>query len=346
MPRQGDVHVCQAEGFGTVLNQDVAQARDEALIDARRRALEQVAGVQVEADTLTRNQMLFDQLVRTQTRGVIQSDRVVEEAPTGDGRYRVRIEAWVKGGDVQDRLEAVLADLSVIVIVPERNLDQPLAKVEDEIVARLGRDYDVRDREHVAKVAARDQAIALLKGDEQRARELGLKFLANVIVVGEASARVSQRSSGIVSAYARVSARVIEAETGRVIGSVSLSQIRGFAADEVTAGERALGAAARQAAGQVRAALDAYARRKERQIEVRVRKLPSVDVYRRFKAYLDKLRWVSGVTEVGYAAGEAVIQITYPEKTLYLATRIASDESRRYRVIEFERSRILVEYRP
>ena len=48
-PRQNDIHICQTEGFGTILNQDVAQARDEAFIDARRRALEQVAGIHVEA---------------------------------------------------------------------------------------------------------------------------------------------------------------------------------------------------------------------------------------------------------------------------------------------------------
>lgn len=63
-PRQGEVHVCQAEGFGTIPAQDVAQARDKGLIDARRRALEQVAVVQVDAETITRNQALFDQLVR------------------------------------------------------------------------------------------------------------------------------------------------------------------------------------------------------------------------------------------------------------------------------------------
>ena len=46
---KGELNVCQTEGFGTILNNDTAQARDEALIDARRRALEHVAGVQVDA---------------------------------------------------------------------------------------------------------------------------------------------------------------------------------------------------------------------------------------------------------------------------------------------------------
>src|SRR5205085_11681208 len=83
--KQADVYACRTEGYGSILNDDKAQARDEAMIDARRRALEQVAGVQVEAETITKNQALFDQLVRTSTKGIIQYDRVLEEAPTNDG---------------------------------------------------------------------------------------------------------------------------------------------------------------------------------------------------------------------------------------------------------------------
>src|SRR5437899_5185868 len=120
--QQGDVHVCEAEGFGTVFGNDVAQARDEALIDAGRRALEQVAGVQVDAETITRNQVLFDQLIRTQSRGIIQAQRVLDEGRLPDGRYRVRIEAWVKAGEVQEKLESLVSELSLVVIVPEQNL--------------------------------------------------------------------------------------------------------------------------------------------------------------------------------------------------------------------------------
>jgi hypothetical protein len=346
-PRQGDIHVCQAEGFGTILAQDVAQARDEGLIDARRRALEQVAGVQVDAETITRNQALFDQLVRTQTRGLIQSDRVLEEGPTGDGRYRVRIEAWVKAGEVQERLESLVSELSLVVVLTEQNLGQPQAQpvVENEVVSRLvGSGYRVLDHAHVSRLAARDQLAALLRGDEQAAREIGLRFLSNLIVIGQATTRISQNTQGIVSAYARVTARVIEAETGRVIANVSLDQVRGFARDETSAGERALAGAGKPAAEQLLQALDGYFKRKERRIDVRLRRLPSLDEYRRAKAFLEKQRWVTGVVEGGYAADESLLTLLYPEKTLYLAARIGREP--RFRLLEFDRSRILLEYRP
>jgi hypothetical protein len=52
---------------------------------------------------------------------------------------------------------------------------------------------------------------------------------------------------------------------------------------------------------------------------------------------------VSGVEEGGYAPDDAIIRLTYPEKTLYLASRM--EREARYRLVEFDRNRILVEFR-
>ena len=345
--QQGDLHVCEAEGFGTVFGGDLAQARDEALIDASRRALEQVAGVQVDAETITRNQALFDQLIRTQSRGIIQSVDVLEEGKLPDGRYRVRVSARVKAGEVKDKLESLVSELALVVLIPEQNFGQPTAQpiVENEVVSRLEESgYRVLDYATLQKLAKRDQVAALLRGDEQAAREIGLKFLSNLIVIGQATTRFSQRNNGIVSAYARVTARAIESETGRIIANVSLDQVRGFGRSAETAGETALGNAKKAAAEQLVQKLDAYFKKKERRIEVRVKSLPSVDEYRRAKAFLEKQRWVSGVEEAGYAPEVSVITLVYPEKTLYLASRLGREP--RYKLLEFDRVRILMEYRP
>lgn len=344
--KQADVYACRTDGFGTVLNEDRAQARDEAIIDARRRALEQVAGVQVEAETIVKNQALFDQLVRTSTTGIIQYDRVLQEGLTNDGRFQVKLEAFVKAGDVQQRLESLVSETSILVMIPELNAGQIQSQpvVENEIVSKLvDGGYRVLDYSQVQKVAQQAQTAAVLRGDKQAAQEMGLKFLSNLIVVGEASARFSQNNQGLVSAYARVTARAIEADTGRVVANISLDRIRGFARDEIGAGEDALARARKPAADQLAQALDGYFKKKERQLEVRIKKLPTLDEYRRAKALLEKQRWVGGVTEGPFSEDESVIMVTYPEKTLYLATRVGREP--RYKVLEFDRNRILVEFR-
>jgi hypothetical protein len=339
--QQGEVHVCEAEGFGTIINNDVAQARDEARIDVGRKALEQVAGIQVDAETITRNQVLFDQLVRTQSRGLVETLDVLEEGKLADGRYRVRGSVRVKATEVQERIESLVSELSLVVLIPEQNLGTPSGQpiVENEIVSRLVEaGYRVLDFATVQKLTKRDQMAALLRGDEQVAREIGLKFLSNLIVIGQAT------NQGILSAHARVTARAIESETGRVVANVSLDQIRGFGGSPEAAGERALVNAAKPSAERLLQALDAFFKRKERRIDVRVRNLPNLDEYRRAKAFLEKQRWVSDVAEGGFAGEVSVITLTYPEKTLYLASRLGQDP--RYRLLEFDRSRILMEYKP
>lgn len=343
---EGPVHVCRVVGFGTVINADTSGARDEALIDARRRALEQAAGVEVDAETITHNKLLFDQMVRTKVGGLVHSDRVLEEGLTDTGQFRVKIEAWVKTGEVQERVGALLSELSIVVVVPEQNLgqaqSQPLA--ENELVTRLVESgFRVLDHAQVRRIAKRDQVAALLRGDENAVRDIGLRFMSNLLVTGEATTRFSQNNQGIVSAICRITARVVEAETARVVANVSVTE-RGFAANATTAGENALAAGGKRAAEHVLQALDGYFKRKDRRIEVRVRRLPSLDEYRRAKAFIEKQRWVTAVAEGGYSADESVLVLTYPEKTLYLAARIGREQ--RYRLVEFDRGRILVEYRP
>lgn len=345
---RGEIHACVAEGFAPIVNNDLSQARDEAIADAQRKALEQVSGVWVDAETITKNRMLFDELVRTKTRGVVRNTNVLEAGKTPDGEFRVKLEAWVKAADVQERLPDLVSELSLVVLVPEQNggRSQTQPVVENEIVTKLTEaNYRVLDPVHLQRIAQRDQLAARLRGDERTARELGLRFLANLIVVGEATAQPSQSTQGIVSAHARVTARIIEAETGRIIqgGNVSLAQVRGFAQNAGTAGERALEAAAKPAGERLLQALDAYFKRKERRVEVRIKGLPSLDEYRGAKAFFEKLRWVSGAAEGGYSRDESLIVLTYPEKILYLAARIR--EEKRYRLLEFDRNRILVEYR-
>jgi hypothetical protein len=110
------------------------------------------------------------------------------------------------------------------------------------------------------------------------------------------------------------------------------------------AGQNALTAGGRKAADELLQRLDQYFKRKDRRIEVRIRRLPSLDEYRRAKAFLEKQRWVTGVAEGGYSTDESVLTLTYPEKTLYLAARIGREQ--RYRLVEFDRGRVLVEFRP
>ena len=79
----------RAEGFGTIIDGDVAQAKSRAEADARVRALQKAVGVYVEAETLVQNEILLDTAVRDKTAGFIQNYRVLSEGKANAGTYRV-----------------------------------------------------------------------------------------------------------------------------------------------------------------------------------------------------------------------------------------------------------------
>ena len=102
----GDAHkTVTVEGVGAIVGGDLARARDEAVVDAYRRALE-AAGVSVSSRTTVENfQVLIDQITANAS-GYIRSLTVLSEH--GEGRlYRVRIRAVVVDGDLTGDSQAL-----------------------------------------------------------------------------------------------------------------------------------------------------------------------------------------------------------------------------------------------
>jgi hypothetical protein len=343
---QAEVRTVQAEGYGSIIGGDTAQARDEAIIDARVRALEQVAGVFVDARTLVENEMLLDSMVRDRTQGLVTSYRVLKEGPTGDGRYRVVVEARVSPEDVKEKLQGLSSDFAIVVMVQETNLGRPHGPpiVENSIITKLVEaGYRVADPGQVLKVRERDRMKALLENDLDAIKAIAGRFLANLLVMGRALSEPSQVTQGILSARARVSVRVVEAETGRILVNREMGDIRGFDLAQDRAGQKALRAAGEAITEYLLEQLDQHFKRKERTVEVRVRGLASVEELQAFKNLLQSLRWVSDIQEKVYDPKESLVVLRYPEKTLYLAGRIGRE--RGYRVVYFDRTRIVIDAR-
>lgn len=72
-------------------------ARRAALVDAYRQVVEQVAGVQVDANTTVEMAMTTNDTIRTQVSGVIRGYKIVKENMTSDGAYEVTIEVPMFG---------------------------------------------------------------------------------------------------------------------------------------------------------------------------------------------------------------------------------------------------------
>lgn len=101
----------EAQGAATIHNNMVDVARDKAIDNAQREAVEKAVGVMVSSFTEVENyQVKMDQIL-SESHGFISTYKVLDEKREGN-QYRVTIEADVSVNRLKDKLEAVNLILS------------------------------------------------------------------------------------------------------------------------------------------------------------------------------------------------------------------------------------------
>lgn len=113
----------EVEGVAAVVNEDVAIARDRAIDDAKRKAVEQVAGAHVSAETITENFQLVEDKIYSRASGFVRKYEILSELEDEGGVYRVKVKATVDTRAVADNLDQIFAvKPRVIVMVAEQNV--------------------------------------------------------------------------------------------------------------------------------------------------------------------------------------------------------------------------------
>ncbi|MBN1424832.1 hypothetical protein JXA88_09775 [Candidatus Fermentibacteria bacterium] len=344
--------IVEAEGVGTILSGDIAQARDEAIIDARVRALEQAVGVLVDAETLVQNELLLAATVRNTSSGLITAYKILEEGPdAAAGLYKVKISATVDKASLETGIKSNLtANMTVVVQIDEdmagETVPDPL--VESEVVeALVNAGYDVRDREQITELRRRDSELSRIKGDVEEAQVIGLRFLSNLVIKGTSRTTVHENTTeyasdiSLPSAHARVTCRMVEVETGRIIGQEQLQRVKDFGQDPIDASEKALIRAAPQMVAKVMAWMNSeYLVQKMQTVTVEAADLPDMASFRKLVNLVEKQRWVEGVEPGVFKNGGGTVTLHYPEKLVYLATGI--DRHSEFRLTTMDDRKIVV----
>ncbi|MCR4401167.1 MAG: hypothetical protein NUW12_00055 [Firmicutes bacterium] len=220
-----------AEGVGAVTGGGVARARDEALRDAYRVAVEQGAGVSVASRTDMSDFTVFYDRVVSQAGGYVQSYQIVGDYwQTPDGLVHVKIRARVVRGDIRSDVQAlgILIDMmgnpTIMVLVDEKNLNSPLATsiAETKLIERLSAvRYHLVDRRQVEAIKASDMAKRAMQGDIEAAVTLGERFAADIVVFGDVNSKflTSTRSGNFTfqSCMAFGTFRAVLTQTGQII---------------------------------------------------------------------------------------------------------------------------------
>ena len=331
-PRAQGVETVQADGMAPVVAENVVNARDNAIQDALRKAVEQVAGTMIFSDTKVQNSQVLEDNIWSKSSGFVERYALVKEGRSGDGTYTVSISAAVKKGALEENIAALhllieqMHSPRIAVLLRERNMTDSWADVSVDLnVAETvlrNRFLEKSDRfkfidRSTAKARLdRSRALAALGGDNGAAQAIGQLYDADIMIVGEAYANssvVETFGTRMESAQATATARMIWCDTGDIIGSDIGKGAFAPVVERVAGGRNALEKASVQLGSKLIPKIIEDWRKKaiggDRQIAVTIRNATLGDL-RHFVAALQGVTGFKSATRREFTVGVAIYEIT------------------------------------
>lgn len=230
-----------ASGIGSIVNNDIAHARDDAITDALRTGLEQAVGTIIESNTLVDNYQLIEDKIFSKTKGYVQTYKVIKEGKRDAQLYEVTIQAVVKIADLKDDLDGIATLMRrknmprIMMVIEERNVGEAAGQLhyfdvdmnvaETEIMdLMMAKGFSFVDPVTVKANIKQDQAAAILNGDNSLAASLGRSLGAEVVLTGKAVAtaqEVEVFGAKQRSQQAALTVRAIRSDTGEIIAVAS-----------------------------------------------------------------------------------------------------------------------------
>jgi len=230
---------------------------------------------------------------------------------------------WAKWNKNRDKLR-------IMIIMPEkRDNEKATASIsENAMIARFLNNYmfKVVDKEQVDRIRDGAKLKAALKGDTAAAAAAGLEVGADLIVVGEASAKFFKTPAlgGLISATANMTGRAIRSDTAEIIAALPGLTARAVDITDDAAAQKALiQAGEKMASVFVDSIMDKWRRevRKGTGLEIVV---DGVD-YKKLKVVTNKLAELDGVKDVQslyLVAGRSLLNVTFGGDSASLAEEI------------------------
>jgi hypothetical protein len=234
------------EGYASIVGGRKDAAREGALNNAFRRAIEQVVGVMVSSKTVVQDSALLNDKILSKSSGFIKTYKITSEIFEADA-CRVNVKATVstvrleKGLNDVGLLSAKLGKPRIAIIMTEQNIgnDAPSGSLADSAVnagiaesvlhtVLTKRGYNLVDRETLVAIARREGALSATGGSvpTEVALQVAAGGGAEVVIIGQAVAKAGASAvsgTNMRTSQANVSARVVDADTGHLVASYSAS---------------------------------------------------------------------------------------------------------------------------
>jgi hypothetical protein len=258
----------KAKGYGTIYGNNKAAARDKAIEDAQRKAVEQAMGTMISSESVTKNFQLISDRILSLSSGYIEKYRVISEKEV-DGEVEVEIAAIVGMSKLNDSVQAIknlirrMDRPKIMVLIAEQSIreegQQLSEKSRGDVVlssTSLGvaenvlieffraKGFDFVDRQALAGQIEIADPLTLVN-DKERIKKIANLTDAQVVIFGQAQARTTGEVQGIYSGQANISLRALKTDTGEIIAATNAHAAVPFV-DPSTANTKALSEAAKK----------------------------------------------------------------------------------------------------
>ncbi len=235
-------HAQQKDGDITVTVDGLGLNKDDALLQAKRTAVEKGIGTVLISQTEVENFEVKKDIILTQTTGAVKHYDILNEEKQSDGAYFVKIKAVVS-------LDSIKADLAALKILLE-SMDKPRMMVmmkeesgnsaETAILDYLNeKEFDLVDPAAVAALMQKDTEMIkrATEGDAAAAAQIGAANGAEYVIVGKVAQGIVEggvlASTGLKSGQANITARVVNCSTAKIIASKAASAAVAHISEEV-----------------------------------------------------------------------------------------------------------------
>jgi len=258
----------KAKGYGTIHGDNKAAARDKAIEDAQRKAVEQAMGTMISSESVTKNFQLISDRILSLSSGYIEKYRVISEKEI-DGEVEVEIAAIVGMSMLNDSAQAIknlirrMDRPKIMVLIAEQSIREEgqqlsekrggnavlsstsLGVVENVLIEFFrAKGFDFVDRQALAGQIEIADPLTLVN-DKERIKKIANLTDAQVAIFGQAQARNTGEVQGIYSGQANISLRALKTDTGEIIAATNAHAAVPFV-DPSTANTKALSEAAKK----------------------------------------------------------------------------------------------------
>ena len=324
--------VVRASGYGTILENDVAAARDLAIQDAMRKAVEQNLGSFLSSETIVQNYTIVQDNIVTWSRGYVKKYELINEKKLDESTYEVTISTILDkenlSSDALDlqNLVAQVGNPRFMVMIQEKNIglnrtifdhyfEVDITASENSIIDVLTKEgLQFIDPSVIRNRLEKEKALAILQGDNKAAIAAANAYGAEIAILGKAVAKVATGVDlgGMKSCQADVTARAVYTDTGEILATASNHAAKPHI-DELTGGTVAIKFASEKVAKELVNKILKYWQEQFYQattIEVTVENLLDYEELNQFKTNLKySVRGIKEIHDRKFQNKQAVLEI-------------------------------------